>query len=425
MVIVSWNSISTLYTVKSTHPEINAKRLLGRLKVLGDIGRTRSGGVCRLALTEEDRAGRDCVVAWMREAQLEIRVDQVGNIFGIRGGTLDAAPVMSGSHLDTVRDGGILDGAYGVLAALEIIDALNDARFKTKRPLIVASFTNEEGVRFQSDMMGSLAHAGGISVESVLSTVDSGKVSIRQALHDIGYAGEMDCGTIRPEAFVELHIEQGPVLEQDGVTIGAVENLQGISWSEISISGQSNHAGTTPMRLRHDAGYCAGAITAFLRSLADRLGGSQVATVGQIELNPNVINVIPGSARIMVDLRNTDDAILGQAENALMEFVEDLQTKEGVSISTRTLARFAPVHFSERIARVIEKKAAGQRLSCCRITSGAGHDAQMMSRICDTGMIFVPSENGISHNPGEHTSDIHLVAGASVLLETLLDLSNT
>lgn len=403
---------------------INATRLLERLRELGEIGKTENGGVARLALTDADKAGRDRVATWMHRAGLEVKVDEIGNMFGIRPGTTNTPGAMCGSHLDSVFDGGRLDGAYGVLAALEVVDTLNDAQVETRRPIIVAVFTNEEGNRFQPDMMGSLAHAGGISVPAVLATQDRRGVSIAAELDRIGYAGDMACGTIKPAAFVELHIEQGPLLEQQGVTIGAVQDLQGISWTEIEITGQANHAGTTPMDLRHDAGYCAAAITTYLRDLALELGGSQVATVGSAELIPNVINVVPGRARMTVDLRNTDNAVLSAAEERLHNFVQELARAEQVEITTNSLARFDPIRFDPLLVEIIEDKAAQMNLSCRRMTSGAGHDAQMMSRICDTAMIFVPSRGGVSHNPNEHTDDNDLVAGGEVLLQTLLELSN-
>ena len=404
---------------------IDSNRLLARIQELGQIGSTKTNGVARLALTDEDKAGRDLVISWMVQAQLDVSVDEIGNIFGVRRGEQDIAPVMSGSHLDTVYDGGKLDGAYGVLGALEVVQTLRDLNVQTRRPLAVAIFTNEEGVRFQPDMMGSLAYAGGLSVKSVLGSRDRAGVSIKSELVRIGYAGSMRCGALRPNAFVELHIEQGPVLDRGGEIIGAVENLQGISWTELEITGQANHAGTTPMHLRHDAGYCVGAITTFLRSLSQELGASQVATVGAVELQPNVINVIPGYARMTIDLRNTDNDALTYAEQRLDTFVENLRSEEGVEISTRRLARFEPVEFNQTVVEAIERQALRLSLPCRRMTSGAGHDAQMMSRTCATAMIFVPSTKGVSHSPHEHTEDEHLAAGANVLLHTLLELANT
>jgi N-carbamoyl-L-amino-acid hydrolase len=403
--------------------KINHDRLMSRIDALGAIGATPEGGVCRLALSDADRAARDQVAAWMGSAGLQVEVDRLGNIFGTRPGTEQAPPVMTGSHIDSVANGGKLDGAYGVLASIEVIETLNDADLETTRPITVCVFTNEEGARFQPDMMGSLVYAGDLAVEDALNTSDGDGVSLGDELVRIGYAGTREVGGTRPHAFVEVHIEQGPVLEADGIAIGAVEDLQGISWTGITIGGQANHAGTTPMVLRHDAGYCAGAIASYVREITRRLGAQQVGTVGVIDLKPGIINVVPGTSYLTVDLRNSDNNQLKKAEGLLHEFVENLAASEGVAIETQRLARFDPVHFDDSIARRIENNAALLGLSCRRMTSGAGHDAQMMARLCPTAMIFVPSAGGVSHNPAEHTDSDDLNAGANVLLHTLLDLA--
>ncbi len=405
--------------------KIDCARLMSRIAALGAIGATPEGGVRRLALSDADRAARDQVVAWMRSAALHVEVDRIGNIFGTRAGTGESAPVMTGSHIDSVANGGKLDGAYGVLAGIEVIETLNDAGIETAHPIVVCAFTNEEGARFQPDMLGSLVYAGGLAVEDALSTSDGDGVVLGDELARIGYAGDRDVGAIPPRAFVELHIEQGPVLEAEAIGIGAVENLQGISWTRISIAGQANHAGTTPMRLRHDAGYCTGEITSYVREITRRLGEQQVGTVGAIDLEPGLVNVIPGKSTMTVDLRNTDNEQLMQAEKLLDEFLVELAASEGVTIDSNRLARFDPVRFDDRIVGRIETNAARLDLSCRRMTSGAGHDAQMMARLCPAAMIFVPSVGGVSHNPAEQTHRDDLNAGANVLLHTLLDLATT
>jgi N-carbamoyl-L-amino-acid hydrolase len=402
---------------------IDADRLLGRLDRLAQIGATEGGGCCRLALTDEDRAGRDLVVGWMRELGLEVAIDPIGNVFGLRRGSEDIAPVMAGSHIDTVRTGGRYDGNLGVLGGLEAVETLNAAGIVTRRPLVVASFTDEEGARFAPDMLGSLVYVGGLGLQEALDTVSIDGRRFGDELERIGYAGNAPLGVHRPHAYVELHIEQGPVLDAEGVTIGAVADLQGISWQEIAIAGQSNHAGTTPMRLRHDAGYCAAAIGTFLRDLARDMGGSQVCTMGKVDLHPNLINVIAARAKATVDLRNTDETLLQEAERRVAAFLDDLARAEGVRIETRRLARFEPVVFDAGVASLVERTAARLGHSCRRITSGAGHDAQMLARICPAGMIFVPSVKGISHNPAEHTAPADLAAGANVLLHSLLELA--
>ena len=355
---------------------------------------------------------------------LEVRVDRIGNVFGLRAGRRAAAPVMTGSHIDTVATGGRYDGNYGVMAGLEVVRWLNEHDVVLERPLVVAAFTNEEGVRYQPDMMGSLVYAGGYPLAQALDSRGTDGTRLGDELARIGYDGAMDCGALVPHAFVELHIEQGPVMEAEGLDVGAVENLQGISWQAFEITGQSNHAGTTPMHLRRDAGHAAAAITVFVRQLAERLGGSQVATVGRLELHPNLVNVIPARATLTVDLRNTDEATLQAAERELAEYVERLAREQSLQIVTRRLARFEPVTFDARLVRVIEAQARARGHRTRRMTSGAGHDAQMMARLCPSAMVFVPSVGGISHNPREHTEPADLLRGANVLLDVIQVLAN-
>jgi N-carbamoyl-L-amino-acid hydrolase len=304
-----------------------------------------------------------------------------------------------------------------------VVRVLNEAGIATRRPLAVGVFTDEEGARFQPDMLGSLVYVGGLPLQQAHATVGIDGKALKDELARIGYLGDAPLPLARPHAFVELHIEQGPVLDAEGVTIGAVEDLQGISWQEVTITGQSNHAGTTPMRLRRDAGYCAAAIGHFLRHLAREMGGNQVATMGKVDLHPNLINVIAARARLTVDLRNTDEAQLAQAERRLAQFLAQLAVDEGVRIDAKPLARFEPVVFDKAVADLVARTAQKLGHSCRPMTSGAGHDAQMMARVCPTAMIFVPSVKGISHNPAEHTEPAHLAAGADVLLHTVLELA--
>jgi N-carbamoyl-L-amino-acid hydrolase len=409
-----------------THPApiaINADRLMARIEGLAEMERKEDGSCSRLALTDADRRGRDQVIRWMHEAGLTVRIDQIGNITGLRPGRSAAPPVMTGSHIDTVGNGGRYDGIYGVIAGLEVIQSLQDADHITERPLAVTVFTNEEGVRFQPDMMGSLVYSGGLTLEEALNAKAPEGARFGDELKRIGYAGMERCGEPVPHAFIELHIEQGPILDMEGGLLGAVENLQGISWQEVTVRGVSNHAGTTPMHLRHDAGYCAARIGVFVREIARRMGASQVATVGSVRLTPNLINVIANQAVVSVDLRNTDDDLLIEAEKAFGAFLETLAQEEGVTIETRSLVRTQPVIFDTKVLQAIEAVAAEFGLPIRRMTSGAGHDAQMMARICPTAMIFVPSVGGISHNPREFTERRHLHIGADALLHTMLRLA--
>jgi len=405
------------------HLRIDVDRLLARLDALAQIGPTEGGGCCRLALTDEDRRGRNLVVSWMHELGLVVQVDAIGNVFGFRAGRHDTAPVMTGSHIDTVRTGGRYDGNLGVLGGLELVRTLNDAGVVTDRPLVVAFFTDEEGARFAPDMLGSLVYVGGLSLDEALDLRAVDGARLGDELLRIGYAGSAPMGVHRPAAFVELHIEQGPVLDAEGGVIGAVQDLQGISWQELTITGQSNHAGTTPMRLRHDAGYAAAAVTHFVRELAREMGGAQVATVGKVDLYPNLINVIAARATLTVDLRNTDEAMLKLAESRLAAFLDRLAREEGVTVSARRLARFEPVVFDAAVVQCIETVARRLGHAPRRMTSGAGHDAQMLARVCPAAMVFVPSVRGISHNAAEHTDPAHLAAGANVLMHTVLTLA--
>ena len=409
----------------TTHPtnlRVNGARLMDRLMSLAEIGAIDGGGCARLALTDSDRDGRDLVVSWMRDLGLEVTVDAVGNVVGTWNVGSGAA-VMTGSHIDTVRTGGKFDGNLGVLAGLEVIQAVQESGWTPPRPLAVAFFTNEEGARFAPDMMGSLAYVGGIGVEEVLGTVGIDGSRVGDELLRIGYAGPTPCPAAAPHAFVELHIEQGPVLEIEGSVIGAVTGVQGISWQEVTIEGQSNHAGTTPMSMRHDPAYVASAIAVFLRDLAGRYGGNQVCTVGKIDLHPNLVNVVPARAVLTLDVRNTDEGLLQQAETEISAHLEALAAEEGVTITSRPLARFEPVVFAERVVSLVEAVADRHGLTCMRLPSGAGHDAQMLARVCPTGMVFVPSHRGISHNPAEHTDTADLVAGCDVLLQVMLSLA--
>ncbi|HEX7097337.1 MAG TPA: Zn-dependent hydrolase [Acidimicrobiales bacterium] len=404
-------------------PRVDGRRLLARLDALAEIGAIEGGGNCRLAFGDADRAGRDLVVTWMRDLGLQVSIDAIGNVVGVRPGEIDGPPVMCGSHIDTVRTGGRYDGNYGVLAGLEVIETLDERGIRTHHPLAVAFFSNEEGARFAPDMMGSLVYVGGLALEEALDTIGIDGARAGDELARIGYVGTTPCPGPPPRAFVELHIEQGPVLEREGRTIGVVEGVQGISWQELTIEGQSNHAGTTPMRFRHDAAYAAGAIVTFVRRLARDLSGAQVGTVGSLRVEPDLVNVVASRAVLTVDLRNTDDAVLREAEDRLAGFTQQLAHDEGVRITSRRLARFEPVAFDRRVVDLVERTADRLGLSTLRMPSGAGHDAQMLARVCPTGMIFVPSVGGLSHNPAEHTELSDLEAGANVLLHTLLALA--
>ncbi len=404
--------------------QIDIDRLLRRLDELASIGSIEgTEGCCRLALTDEDRLGRDLVVRWMEELGLTISIDRIGNVVGVLDGRADGAPVMCGSHIDTVASGGRLDGNLGVVAGLEVIESVIAAGIVTDRPLAVGFFTDEEGARFAPDMLGSLVYVGGMLLEEALEIESIDGAVLGAELERIGYAGSTPVPGLAPAAFVELHIEQGPVLEATDTTIGVVTGVQGISWQEITITGQSNHAGTTPMDHRRDPGYAAACCMTHARDLAHDLGPPQVATVGRLALDPNLVNVVAAEARFTVDLRNTDEAFLAEAERRFSTYVTKVARAERCEVETKTLARFEPVAFDQTMVSLVESTARRLGYSVRRMPSGAGHDAQMMARVCPTSMIFVPSREGVSHNPAEYTAPNDLEAGVNVLLHTLLALA--
>ncbi len=407
-----------------TRVDINDRRLMNRIMALGEVGGLPGGGCNRLALTDADRDGRDLVVAWMRDLNMNVAIDVVGNIVGTwQVGT--GAPVMTGSHIDTVRTGGLYDGNYGVLAGLEVIETCQERGIEPRRPLAVGIFTDEEGARYAPDMLGSLVYVGGMLPEAAHDVIGIDGTRLGDELERIGYLGTTPCPGVVPHAFVELHIEQGPLLEVNQVRIGAVTGVQGISWQEVTIEGQSNHAGTTPMHLRKDPAFAAAKLTVFLRDLATRLGGNQVCTVGKIDVHPNLTNVVPSKVVLTLDVRNTDESILQSAEAEIARFCEELAVAERVRIVRRPLARFEPVMFDDRVVDLVESVARDRGNSVQRMPSGAGHDAQMLARLCPTGMIFVPSRGGLSHNVNEHTDEADLVAGANILLDAMLRLAGT
>ena len=403
--------------------EINGPRLLRRLWDLAEIGPIPGGGNNRLALTDADKEGRDLVVTWMRDLGLDVSIDTIGNVVAVQTDVGQGPPVMMGSHIDTVATGGKYDGNLGVLAALEVIETAIESGVELDRPLAAAFFTNEEGSRFPPDMMGSLCYTGGLTVEEAMSTTDADGKSVGDELDRIGYRGPMPCPGPAPYAFVELHIEQGPVLERDGMRIGAVTGVQGISWTEVSITGQSNHAGTTPMSMRRDAGLAAGELVVAVRRIADEMGGTQVGTVGALRLHPDLVNVVAARAKLIIDLRNTDDDDLQSAERRLLAETKRIAESEEVEIDTKWVARFEPVVFDPRVVELVESTASALGLSVRRMPSGAGHDAQILADVCPAGMVFVPSVKGISHNPAEFTEPDDLVAGANVLLNTVVALA--
>jgi N-carbamoyl-L-amino-acid hydrolase len=402
---------------------LDTATLLAQLTQLGAIGHDASSGRTRLAFSDADKQGRDQLVAWMQELSLDIKIDQIGNIFGtLAGSDPTLAPLMLGSHIDTVINAGMYDGCYGVLAGLAVLRALRQAGVTPRRAITVAAFSNEEGVRYQPDMMGSLVYAGGIDVAQVLDVVGTDGTRLGDELRRIGYAGDLRPGAIVPHAYIELHIEQGPLLEAHATQIGVVADLQGISWQQITITGVANHAGTTPLAMRHDAGWAAAELITQVRRMA-LASGSTLATVGSIQFSPNAINVIPQTAVLTLDMRDPDDQKLSAAEAHVATLLQTIAAQEGVTISSQQLVRFPAVHFDDGLVAEIAQVTTALGFSQRQMTSGAGHDAQMLARIAPAAMIFVPSQAGISHNPAEYTSDADVIAGATVLLAVVQRLS--
>jgi N-carbamoyl-L-amino-acid hydrolase len=400
---------------------INTGRLTERLSDLAKIGGLKDGGVSRLALTEDDREGRNLVVNWMKELGMTITVDMIGNVVARRPGKTDAPPVMMGSHIDTVTVAGPYDGCLGVLAGLEIIETLNENHIETELPLAVAFFTNEEGSRFQPDMMGSLVYTGQMPLNEALGTFGIYRANVGDCLKRIGYAGKDPVGNNKLSAFFELHIEQGPVLEREGIDIGVVESVQGISWCEVVFEGKSCHAGYYPMNLRNDPGYAAAQVASYARTITTELGKYQVATIGRMEVYPGLVNVCPNKVVMTVDMRNPDEADLQQAERMLEDYIKKVCNEEGVRYSKRSLARFKPTFFNKDMVNRVENNAQKLGYSTKRMHSTAGHDAQIIASICPAAMVFVPCVDGISHNVKEMIYKKDIEAGANTLLNVVLD----
>jgi N-carbamoyl-L-amino-acid hydrolase len=399
---------------------IDGPRLLAQVADLARIGATPEGGCRRLALSDEDRAGRDWLVGRMQALGLAVRIDAIGNIIGILPGQNEGPAVILGSHIDTVASGGKYDGALGVVAGLEVMATLRDAGITPTHPLAVIAFTNEEGARFQPDMLGSFVWAGGLPLAEALGQKDADGAVLGDELSRIGYAGPDKPGFLAARAYFELHIEQGPVLEQEGLAIGAVTGVQGITWLELTIGGEPRHGGTTPMKYRRDAGLLAARVNVFAHELTQQIPDF-LANMGFIRMLPGNVNVVPETVICTLDLRNPDQARLDAAEASIRAFAEAEAAKAGLTLAIRDLARFAPTPFDAAMIGQVEAAAAGLGLTCRRIISGAGHDAQIMAGLCPTGMIFIPSVGGLSHNPREFSTDADIIAGANVLLQVALD----
>lgn len=404
---------------------VNQQRLWDSLMQMGEIGGTEKGGVCRLALTDLDKQGRDLFVRWCEEAGCSIRIDRMGNIFARRAGKDDTLPpVVMGSHLDTQPTGGKFDGIYGVLSGLEVIRSLNDRGIETRAPIEASVWTNEEGSRFAPAMVASGVFAGVFDLEYGLSRADLDGKTMGEELERIGYAGPDEVGGRPFKAFFEAHIEQGPILEDEDKQIGVVTDAQGQRWYEITLTGQESHAGPTPMTRRRDA--LVGA--ARLIDTVNRIGldnqPNACATVGLVQVFPNSRNVIPGQVFFTVDFRHPDADVLANMDQELREIADRVSGELGLEMKFEQIWYSPPVPFDTACVNSVRQAAEAFGYSHRDIVSGAGHDACYISRVAPTSMVFVPCENGISHNEAENAKAEDLAAGCNILLQAVLERAN-
>lgn len=402
---------------------VNGDRLLRTIDELGQIGRTNSGGLSRLSLSPGDIEARKYIIELMEKSGLEVRVDPVANVIGLLNSGSKSRPVASGSHVDTVINGGRLDGAYGTLGAIEALRAAKEQGLKLTHSLAAICFTNEEGVRFPA-VIGSKYIAGLMELEEAYSMRDREGKTYKEALNASGLLprGAGFRGRDSLSAFVELHIEQGPILEHERVNIGLVESIVGVTQYDVSIQGSADHAGTTPMNLRKDALMGMSEIILEINRLAlDTLGS--VGTVGSVTASPNAPNVVAGEVKATIDFRHSSDFVLEETKKKINDFANLISKKSGLTVSVQSRIHLHPAIMSSRVVAAIEASIVGLGLGYERMQSGAGHDAMIMNRITETGMIFVPSRAGKSHSPLEATDPQDLINGANVLLNTLTRLA--
>ena len=405
---------------------IDGERLWRRLQELGEIGRLESGGVARFSFTDEERAAKDLVASYMKEAGLAVREDAAGNLIGRREGRDPDAPVvLVGSHIDSVNGGGDFDGPLGVLAGVEALHTMNERGVELERPVEVVAFTDEEGARFSFGMIGSRAVAGKLDADD-LRHEDADGVSIAEAMRARGFDPERVREAARPEgsvaAYVELHIEQGRVLENEGLPVGVVTGIAGPVWARVSLTGETGHAGTTPMGLRRDALAAAAGVMGIIEEEAARTGTS-VGTVGQIEAKPGGVNIIPGQVEFTLDLRDIDEKARDGVEERIRDRALETCERRGVGMEVEELQRMPPVPCSEVVRGAVGRACEEVSVHPFALPSGAGHDGMHLAELCPIGMIFIRSRDGISHNPEEWSSREDCEAGLNVLYHTVLKLA--
>ena len=402
---------------------VNGRRLRRSLEAMARVGSTPGGGVSRLALSDADGQARDLFVNWLEEGNLRVEIDAMGDIFGHRPGRRSGdAPVLAGSHLDFQPRGGRFDGAYGVLAALEVARTLQDRGIVTGRPFEVVNWTNEEGSRFSPPMIGSAVFASLTSLEDACAIADGDGKTIGEELARIGYRGPLPCGGRPVHAYLEAHIEQGPVLEAEGSTIGVVQGIQAMSRFCVVVRGEADHAGTTPMATRRDALVAAADMVRGIRDMAASLHERLVATVGSLSVVPDSPNVVPGEVAFTIDLRSPEPAVLTEAEQPVPQILATASERERTTFVLERTWHLPSTRFAHKCIEAVQEAAQELGYSQRDIISGAGHDAGHLARICDSGMIFVPCEEGRSHTETENASWSDLEAGANVLLRAVLRL---
>ena len=401
---------------------IDGTRLWSSLMDLATIGATPKGGVCRLALTELDKWGRDLVIGWAKEAGLSVTIDRIGNVFMRRPGRdNNLAPVVTGSHIDSQPTGGKFDGSYGVLAGLEVMRTLNDYGIITNAPIEVAFWTNEEGSRFVPVMMGSGVFAKAFTLEHAYAATDRQGRTVNEELKRTGYMGTEEPGEHPVSAYFEAHIEQGPVLEDGEITIGVVTGVLGIRWYDCTVIGMEAHAGPTPMTLRKDALQVATHIMQEVVACAHRHPPEGRGTVGMVDIHPNSRNVIPGTVKFSIDLRNATDALCQAMDADIRRIASSHAKASGLSIQIDQVSSYPAQAFDTECVDAVARAADKLGYSHVQIVSGAGHDAVYMARLAPTGMIFIPCEGGISHNEIENATPEHITAGCNVLLHAMLE----
>ena len=403
---------------------VNRARLWDSIMAMAEIGATAAGGSCRLALTDEDRAGRELFTQWCRESGCDIRVDQLGNIFArYPGRDTGRLPVGMGSHLDTQPHGGKFDGIFGVLAGLEVVRTLHENGIQTAAPLEIIDWTNEEGSRFAPAMLASGVYAGLFEADFALTRADADGRTVGGELQRIGYAGSEPCGAHPLGAFLEAHIEQGPILERRGEVVGVVTGAQGLRWYDITLCGRDSHTGSTPMPGRKDALVAAARLIQDAEHIAGDFAPHAVGTVGELQVRPNSRNTIPGEVRMSLDFRHPDQAALAEMDGQLAQRVDAVRRARGVEITVEEIWHNPPVHFDAECVAGVQQAADQLGYPNRRMVSGAGHDACQVARKVPTAMIFVPCAGGISHNEAESAEPEHLEAGANTLLHAALNLA--